>query len=847
MKRSFLLFMLVACCAVLTNAQTSLIKFKVKAAATELKITSRMTQVGSEETLTVPGVEPVVIRQPADALETTTVPLVPQAGDYDVTLTANNIEVLRVLSSKAVIGVEEMTSSSLKKVNLDYTKLTATPLLDFSQCPNIEEITVNCSEVTDVVLPADPVLNVFQVSSDFGSTNAFKSIDLSKCKDLKTLGLQNVSMDTIDLRACPQLEQFTLSGFSSTVYPKCVLGAKALKSLTFLNINKCGLGYNDLPDLNDTPVDNFKITNIYFTHINRSRVKNLTVDLSHLARAYGLSSTPQPTAFTWFRKVNGAWETEPLDTGQVTEKDGVFTFSPSILDENGKAIVRCRLFNPGYPDIEAYKKTGLMTSNVTVSAPDPNIIFNLSNESPGEDEDGYPIEDYDMTMMIGGDEGSVVTIDWGAGAREYTITSAEPQQVTGNVSVGGTVKVKGDVKLIDATAARIQAVTFPEENRLEVVRLSGNKLTKIDLSNVKALKEFAVSDNQIETLNLNDMSMLEELYCAWNKFAALDLSGAPRLNLLTCYNNQLTGLDVTMLPDLAFLTASDNPLGKIDLSKNSRLVMLDVSNCGLADLAVASPSLRKVIASGNRLDSLALTELATLKELNHIDLRRNQIDACTLNDFIYAIANIEGATETEDGHKLFVAGNPGAATYDAVLLESAANKAVWTIDEAGDGTGCESARLFGKPVMEHGTATLSVDNGRIAFGEPVGKGKQAVVTLTPEKGYVVSFVKFEDADVAAVRDKQYGLEVKHNGTVTYGFTIDTGIDNPFAEPFTICRNADGYVFGQLPADSPCQVVTEDGKVIASGIVAADGSLNIALPHRGIYFLTIGKQSLKLVF
>ena len=113
--------------------------------------------------------------------------------------------------------------------------------------------------------------------------------------------------------------------------------------------------------------------------------------------------------------------------------------------------------------------------------------------------------------------------------------------------------------------------------------------------------------------------------------------------------------------------------------------------------------------------------------------------------------------------------------------------------------------------------------------------------------YVVGFVKFEDADVTAVQDKQYCLEVKHNGTITYDFTIDTGIDSPFANSFTICRDADGYVFGQLPADSTYQVVTADGKVIASGSIAADGSLNIALPHRGIYFLTIGKQSLKLVF
>ncbi len=852
MKRILLLFLVVMGWSIHLMAQDHVVKFSVKSTAMQLKLVYRMTEAGAQETLSIPGSEPITITQSeAGKLEQTELTLTPKEEDYEVTLTANQLVVLRIASSKAVTGINEVKSSALQKLNMDYTVLSGSPVLDFSQCPNIEEITLNNCDVTDVVLPENPKLKVFQVSLDLTSTKALKTLDLSKCSQLETLGLQSVALDTIDLRACPGLKQLTLSGLSNKVYPKAILGAKELKSLTLVNIRNCGLGYHDLPDLNETQLENFTIKNIYFTYINRSKVCNLTVDLRHLATAQGIAATLQKTEFTWFQKVNNAWVTEPLTSEQVTEKDGVFSFSPSILNEEGKATVRCKLFNPGYPDIEANKKTGLMSSNVTVNAPDTTITLTFTSESPGEDEEGEPIEDLDVILQIGGEVNSMVTIDWGSGPRVYTITSAEPQQVSETIALGGKVRIGGPITLLDASASKVVAVTFPDENKLEVLRMSRNKLTEINLSSLVKLKELAISDNRLERLDISSLPLLEELYCAWNKLTQIDFSANPQLNLITCYNNQLNGLDVSGLPKLEYLTASDNALGTIDLTKNEKLRWLDVGNCGLKELVIPSLSLAKLVASGNLLSSVTLAEEAFPNALYWIDLRNNMFDACTINDLLYDVSTQQRFTEDENDNSIFLEGNPGASTYDAVLLQTGAGEELveWKIDVKGDGTGCNTARIFGEKRMEHGSAELRVGDKAIEFGSPIAKESNAIVALTPDKGYAVSYVMFNKTALAAAHEQEncYDLVVKHNGLVTYGFTVETGIDNPFSTTITLSRTEGGYLLGNLPANAVYRLFTQDGKAVCQGVVDAGGNLTLSLQSRGVYLLNIGSHSLKLIY
>lgn len=845
-------FLLVICmavflCVMRVMAQEDVMKFTVKGSATTLKLNYRLSQVGDQEVITFSHGGTFIIRQSVDnALETVEIPLQKALDDYEMSMTASKIEVLRIISSKAVTGIGQLASRSLKKLNVDYTRLTGSAQLDFSQCPNVEEITLNECEVTDVVLPDCPRLKTFQVSTPLFSDKGLKSLDLSKCISLETLGLQGVALDTVDLRACPGLKRLTLSGLSAKLHPKAMLGAKALKSLTLVNIKNCGLGFNDLPDQNATELENFVIKGLYFTYINRENVKDLTVDLKHLAQAKGISETVQNTLFTWYQKVDGKWLENPLNSSQVTEKDGVFTFSPSLLNAEGEATVRCSLFNPGYPDV-AYYKNGLKSSSVTLKAPVGKAIeLTISSVSPGDDDEGYPIEEFDLTFQVQGAKGSVVTIDWGNGPQDYTITQEEPQQVSSTVDLGAKIKIEGPVKLLDASSSHVTAITFPAKCDLEILRLSKNLISEINLSSLVQLKELMISDNRLNALDLSQLPLLEELYCGWNRISTLDFSKNTGLNLITCYNNQLSSLKVDMLPHLGYLVASDNSkITEIDLSRNTELKLIDLGNCSLSALALATPVLEKLVVSGNRLTSVTFPSSDEQRGLYWLDVRKNQLNACTINDILLVVPEEPASKALE--HRIFLADNPGAVAYDAELLPLSAN--VWKVDVQGDGTGCGTARIHGADAVENGSATLKVAEMRVPFGSSVQKGASVVVSLTPNAGYAVEYVNFEGVALSSVEDSatDFSLEVKHSGWVNYAFLKSTGMNNPFAAEIKVIRTSGGFAVTGLPAHKAYQVYAIDGKVVSRGQVDAQGNMTVSLSGKGTYVINIDRHALKIVF
>ena len=244
------------------SAQKEELKFNVNGGSTQLKMLYRLANVGDKAEVTLGNGQTLTLEQKKEGkeLETCVLELTPKAEDYDLTIEADKLVTLRITASKCVNGVKSLHSKSLVRLNLDETKLTETPELDFSNCPNIEEITLGGADVTDVVLPDNPKLKTFIASPALFSQKAIKPLDLSKCSQLETLGLQGVAVRTIDVRACREtLKQLTIRGVSNKEYPTVLLGGKDLKKLTLVNISQCAIGMDDLPDLNEMQLDNFKI------------------------------------------------------------------------------------------------------------------------------------------------------------------------------------------------------------------------------------------------------------------------------------------------------------------------------------------------------------------------------------------------------------------------------------------------------------------------------------------------------------------------------------------------------------------------------------------------------------
>lgn len=301
-----------------------------------------------------------------------------------------------------------------------------------------------------------------------------------------------------------------------------------------------------------------------------------------------------------------------------------------------------------------------------------------------------------ITLTLGATEDGYIDVDAGFGPMEYEITQAtldaESGSFTGtsitcNVTKEGTVKIYGDASKIDLLSARecyITGVQIDKLTNLEILDLSNNELTALDLSGLGALQYISVSNNPFNVtpliigankpgLTILDMGRIEKLdpsfnlsdypalmsFDAWaNKgLTHLDPSGCPELRQLSIDSTPVEELDVTRNTKLNILNISETKIRNIDLSKtpylnqfycdhmsgsvnvgvrlekldvtnNPNLVYLFASGNGFTDLDVSkNPHLTDLYVNNNHLTSIDLSNNTALFNLS---LRNNDFTFATL-------------------------------------------------------------------------------------------------------------------------------------------------------------------------------------------------------------------------
>lgn len=852
MKKLFLFALLFVSILGIT-AQEATIKLMVKPDATELKFVYRLAEPGDIAQVDLGGGETATLLQSeADKLQSFTHSFAqPSSEPRTVTIEAGKLVTLRLTSSKSVSAVTQISAPLLERFNCDYTPLMDSEELDFSNCPKLEEITLNGSEVSRVVLPPNrSLLKTFQWATPLlalPESRQLESLDLSGCVALENLSLQGTSLHTIDLTDTPHLKTLVITGLDSKKYPRKLVGGKSLKELQMVTLQFCAFTYDMLPDLNETPLDNFKVTKMYFAHVDRSQYRGMTIDLSHLATAKGISESPQPTTFTWYYKDSaGKWQA--INKEQVTEgeKAGIFTFAESLLDPTKQQItVRAKLFNAGYPDL-AFYKGGLHTYNITLPYHPSTMSLTVTKESPGVDEDGYEIEELDFSLQVGVAKAKTpIYVDWGDGQRkEYTVPKAnEPFTLSQTVDIGATIKLYGPLTLVDASASKLLKVAFEEATSIRTLRLSRNKIEQIDLSRLPNLTELQITDNMLTELPLSFTPKLEELYCGYNKFTTLPIEHTPLLTVLNCNDNELQSLSLASLPKLEIAVLSGNAFGEsLDLTSNTRLRVLDIENCKLTKVELASEYLERIKANGNKLTTLKLIPYPGLAlNLYSLDVRDNSFSACDLNDLLI---QLPPAGDTSEGHyNVQLKGTPGATSYDSALLNG------WQVDSQSSSVGCQTAKIFDASTTKHGSAYLVVGQDKYQFAEPLKRHVGGSIILVPEEGYIPDYCKWGTSKLSPQDEQktQYFFVLDKNSFVSYSFKKETGVApiKDGSNIWVITPSATGWDIKTPYSETGYQVYDLEGQSRASGLTDATGRLSCELPA-GTYILSIAGATIKLI-
>ncbi len=497
--------------------------------------------------------------------------------------------------------------------------------------------------------------------------------------------------------------------------------------------------------------------------INPSYAEGAEIDLS----VYGAD------AWKWYNAATGEAVTPK------SENSGKFTFGSDIA---GKDIY-CEMTNSDFPGLVIRTtKTRINAKEVQFDKPVAVLYTSLS---VGED----------VSLMISCDD--TVYIDWGNGNITSDKTGNTEQYITEEALKGAAIKLytNGKMTLLSATDLGINEVALTSATDLEVLNLSGNNLSKIDLSNNRKIKTLDLSDNCFIYSGLPATSLYENytyIPQAKYKIPAMKASGS-KLDALTVmptpggdmaynwYKKSSSG-DVLLSPSSDYTAHGGGAFTFNDKLANETVYCV-VHNTAFDGLKITTTDM-KILAGGT-------------------------VTLADSNKFISTLVIEEGSTCKDSLGNLIPAG-------DLVPVASAANDTLLTFNakKFTDSTAITSTTLLAKVKSKLSSFDASKGNYTIYDFYLTDKNGGNV---TEFDGKINITLKYPNAMLASKYDK-YTFYMFHYFT--------SGVKAGTMEEITVKAESDGISFAAT-SFSPFVLVyqTADNEGPSSGDGAGSGSGN----------------------
>ena len=164
------------------------------------------------------------------------------------------------------------------------------------------------------------------------------------------------------------------------------------------------------------------------------------------------------------------------------------------------------------------------------------------------------------------------------------------------------------IKEVNVVENDITNIVFPKDCALDILDISGTKITDPDLSNCRSVKSLKCCKIGLTSFPDFKCFNIETIDCSNNEIKQVDLSKYPNLRQFTCQNNKVEKIYVGMCKNLETLYVNGNSLTSLDVSKNNKLVTLYCEGNKLTSLDVShNPKLKSLTCGSNQLTSLDIS------------------------------------------------------------------------------------------------------------------------------------------------------------------------------------------------------------------------------------------------
>jgi len=317
------------------------------------------------------------------------------------------------------------------------------------------------------------------------------------------------------------------------------------------------------------------------------------------------------------KDVDGDGVMDSVDTcsdtpsGETVDSNGCST---SQKDTDGDGVMDSVDTCSDTPSGETVDSNGCSESQLYTSIPDSNFEKALYDENIGYQMDNRILTSYIKNIKV-------LHIN-NRGIKDLTgiegFTSLEMLYITGNEISELDLSNNPNLIYLNVQNNNLSSLNISENTLLTYLYCNGNQLTSLDLSNNSELIDLYVDDNKIKNLEVSNKHQLFWLGCYNNELTSLVIENNPKLINIVCYGNKLTDLDVSSNASLEYLYTPDNELKNINVSGLNFLGSLDCQRNLLTSLDVST---------NNSLDNLVCLD----NNINCIQVSQTQINSIPID------------------------------------------------------------------------------------------------------------------------------------------------------------------------------------------------------------------------
>ena len=477
--------------------------------------------------------------------------------------------------------------SMLPKLYYLSVETTGISSIDVSKNPELKTLNCGYNRISRLDVSHNTKLQELYFSNKNTAGSRASSIDLSNNPDLVNIFIDNQKLTSLDLSNNPNVQSLFCAGNELTE-----LNIVGNTNLALVSCYNNRLTFTTMPSPAERPD-----LQLYWYDPQKEFILD---DIE-----YGIGSTIDLTSSTirqdndteyklYLTDVLDPYKTEELREGTDFSVDkGIIKLLKAQADS-----VYISAKNPAFPALEL-KTTKFMVLDEGSLARN-NLAFEYTHSKEVGESCSLSLSAYKS--------GSKVYVDFGDGElKEFTVNASISNygpKITGTLA-GKTIKVytpKGvQIKEIRMPSSNITDINVYNAHALQILNLSKNELTKLDLTGNRRLGQLTVDDNQLSELILPEYSLMTSLSCVRNSLENLDVANCTALKILKFSNNKLKEISLDSNSSLTSIEANDNELESLNVDACIELTDLRLNDNNISKLKLdLNPNLDILWISGNR-------------------------------------------------------------------------------------------------------------------------------------------------------------------------------------------------------------------------------------------------------